>query len=452
MNKIFDRFAKNCPMPVALRAIIERILTPEKLDQWFDENNEKQYTRNLLFSTLFDLMGAVVFKVFPSINAAYQAQSEAISVSITSVYNKLNGIEPNAMAALVRQTASEMQAYVGEMKAQRTALLPGYRVKMLDGNCIAKTEHRLKPLRKTKAGPLPGKSLVVYDHALDLAIDVFPCEDGHAQERSLLRSILPSVEAKDVWVGDRNFCVQHFLSSIGQKKAFFIIRQHQQLPITIDEQKVLIGTVKTGKIYQQTAWITDEDGNNSQVIRLITIQLKKATRNGDSVLSILTNLPDDIDAEIIAEIYAERWSIETMFLHLTSNLNSEIDTLGYPKAALFGFSMALIAYNILSLMQAAMRSVHGEKKIVEEVSAYYISGEISRTIEGLKVAFPDEEWVHFQTMTNSEFIEYLKFLMENANLSKYKKHKRGPKKPPPKRNQHVDKTHISTFRLLTGQD
>ncbi len=40
------------------------------------------------------------------------------------------------------------------------------------------------------AGPLPGKSLVVYDPGVRLPIDVFPCEDGHAQERSLLKTVL----------------------------------------------------------------------------------------------------------------------------------------------------------------------------------------------------------------------------------------------------------------------
>jgi len=51
----------------------------------------------------------------------------------------------------------------------------------LDGNCLAASEHRLKPLRATTAGPLPGKSLVVFDPQRNIASDVFPCADGHAQ-------------------------------------------------------------------------------------------------------------------------------------------------------------------------------------------------------------------------------------------------------------------------------
>ncbi len=60
INTLFNRFAENCPIPVALRATIERVLTPEKLDQWFEENTNKQYTKELLFSTLFEL-GAALF-------------------------------------------------------------------------------------------------------------------------------------------------------------------------------------------------------------------------------------------------------------------------------------------------------------------------------------------------------------------------------------------------------
>ena len=93
-------------------------------------------------------------------------------------------------------------------------------VKILDGNVLAATEHRLKVLRQTNSAPMPGKSLVVLDPALMLAIDVFPCEDGHAQERSLLTDVLPSVEAEDVWIADRNFCTNKFLFGIAAREGY----------------------------------------------------------------------------------------------------------------------------------------------------------------------------------------------------------------------------------------
>jgi len=90
--------------------------------------------------------------------------------------------------------------------------------------------HRLLVLRDTKAGALPGKSLVVLDPALMLAIELFMSEDGHAQERSLFGAVLETVEANDLWIADRNFCVLSFLGGIAERKAAFAIREHASLP------------------------------------------------------------------------------------------------------------------------------------------------------------------------------------------------------------------------------
>ncbi|GAH29278.1 unnamed protein product, partial [marine sediment metagenome] len=93
--------------------------------------------------------------------------------------------------------------------------------------CIEATEHRIKALREISSGALPGKSLVIYEPELEMATDVFPCEDGHAQERSLLSEVLPTLIARDILIMDRNFCVRDFLHGINARGAYFVCRQHQ---------------------------------------------------------------------------------------------------------------------------------------------------------------------------------------------------------------------------------
>jgi len=83
--------------------------------------------------------------------------------------------------------------------------------------CLEATEHRIHELRGTAAGALPGKSPVVLDPALKLVVDVFPCEDGHAQERALPDQVLPTVEAGDCWIEDRNFCTLKFLFTVAER-------------------------------------------------------------------------------------------------------------------------------------------------------------------------------------------------------------------------------------------
>ena len=167
--------------------------------------------------------------------------SAEIGVSKTAVYDKLNRLEPKVSQALVRYSAREMKTIIEEVGGQRPELLPGYRINILDGNSLGATEHRLSVLLNTGAGALPGKSLVVLDPDLGLATDIFPCEDGHAQERSLLPEVLETVEASDLWIGDRNFCTLGFILGIESKQAFFLIRQLHFLPWTAESELVWVG-------------------------------------------------------------------------------------------------------------------------------------------------------------------------------------------------------------------
>lgn len=445
---ILERFIEMSPIPVMVRALLERVLTAEKLALCFERVTEKQYTRELLFSSIFELMSLVVTKTFPSINAAYQSQKIDIGVSITSVYNKLNGLETVVSSALVKDTAKEMSQMVHALKGECAPLLPGFRVKMLDGNCIEATEHRLKVLRNHAAGALPGKSLVLYDPALEMATDVFPCEDGHAQERSLLPGVLDVFKENDAIIMDRNFCVRTFLFGIAARGAYFICRHHQQMPYIELSDLKRVGDTETGEINEQWIEVENEDGVKEKWRRIV-IRLEKSTRDGEWELAILTNFPKTVaDAKLVANLYRKRWTIETMFQELEAHLQSEINTLGYPKAALFGFCVALVAYNIMAVVKAGLRAVHGEEKIANEVSGYYIAGEIGRTHEGLSVAILPEEWEIFQTMTSKAFITVFLRLARNVKLEKYKKHRRGPKVAPPSKIKSKESPHVSTAKLL----
>ena len=99
-------------------------------------------------------------------------------------------------------------------------------------------------------------------------------------------------------------------------------------------------------------------------MRRVVVRLHQPTRDGDREIAILTNLPETVVSGVkVAELYRKRWTVETFFQVITTSLNCEIKTLGYPRAALFSFSMALLAYNVLSTLRAALRSVHGTGKI-----------------------------------------------------------------------------------------
>ena len=452
LSPVFDRFVKKSPICVMARGLMERVLNPDQLDKWFEQVAEEQYTRDLLFSTIFDIMSDVVCGTRKSVHAAYQASKEDICVSVTSVYNKLNGIEVNTSAELVRYAAGEMKEIIEKLGGANPPILDDFRVKLLDGNCIKSTEHRIEELRSLSAGALPGKSLVVFDPSLRMPIDVFPCEDGHAQERSLLSDVLATVEALDLWIADRNFCTRKFLFGIKQRAAFFAIREHKKLPWRALTKEKFIGQIETGKVFEQTIIVIDELGNEHE-FRRIHVRLDKATRDGDSDIYIITNLPKEaVNAKEIARLYRGRWTIETAFQELESHLNSEINTLGYPPAALFGFCIALISYMIFSVVKAALASVHGIDTVENKISGYYIADEISGTYRGMMIAIPYEDWIVFRQYTNSDLIKVLKQLSANVRLSAFLKHPRGPKKKPINRISDPSHHHVSTARIIADRN
>ncbi len=452
-SNVLQRFITKSPIPVMVQVLLERTLCAEKINAIFKGTSVKQYTRKLLFSTVFEIMNLVVFKTQPSIKAAYSESGEDIGVSITSVYNKLNGISIETAAQLVRTTAKEKTDIIERLGGACEPLLPGYRVKMLDGNCIEASHHRLNVLRGTKAGALPGKSLVVYDPAFQMAVDVFPCEDGHAQERSLLNSVLDSVVARDVFVMDRNFCVRAFFLGMIEKKGFFICREHKGLHWEAVKEEQLVGKVETGTVYEQ--WISILDENNEPVkLRRIRVALNSKTRDGEKEICVITNVSKTAaSGKRIAVLYRKRWSIETMFQELEGHLHSEINTLGYPKAALFGFCVALVGYNILAVVKAALRAKHGEEKIENELSGYYVAGNITRTYDGMLVAIEEKEWELFHQLTDDEFIDFLHKLASNVNMNKYKKAPKRKKKPKQqiKKDLYTNHNHVSTAKLLKGE-
>ena len=451
LGKVFERFVEKSPISVMVRASLERVLGADRLDQWFERTAQKQYTRELLFSSVYDLMNQVVFCVQPSVRAAYQAQQDDVGASLVSVYNKLNNFETHTAAELVRYSARELSLIITHMGGERTPWLAGYRTKIVDGNCLEASDHRIHELREATGRALPGKSLVVYEPAYGVVADVLPCENGHAQERSLFGALLKTVEAGDLWIADRNFCTRDFLCTIDKREACFITREHRGLTFEIVDALHACGSTETGSVAQQRINVIDEHGQVHRW-RRVRIKLKQATREGATIVHILTNLPFQVTGLQVAELYRKRWTLETAFQHLEAYFHSEINTLGYPKAALFGFCLALVAYNVLAVVLAALRGVHGEETVDDEVSLYYVANEIATTYHGMMIAIPAVEWDVFYAMSHADLAAILLELAHKVRLQAMRKSPpRRPRKSAPQRKKPVRKGHVATAKLLMNR-
>jgi hypothetical protein len=318
---------------------------------------------------------------------------------------------------------------------------------MLDGHGIETSERRLKVLRAVHAGALPGTSLVVDEPAHGLVSDVLRGEDGHAHERALLGVVLETVPANDRWMQDRTFCPCACLCERESRGAGCITRQHEGLPFEVVTTWRAVGRMETGPVAEPRVQVRDAHGG-VQLWRRMRGQRDQATRDGDRELAILTTVPlRKASAKRIARLYRQRWTRETAFQHLEASFHAAMHTWGSPKAALFGFCLALVAYNMVAVVLAALRSVHGDT-IDQALSLSSVANDIAQTYHGMMMAIPEDAWRVFSPMRPAEMVTTLRTFAQKVRLDAYRKSPRGPKKPRPTCANTTKVPHVSTAKLL----
>ncbi len=393
-------------------------------------------------------MAAVATRAHSSVHAAYLAARDRLDASVTALYDKLSLLELGVSEALVRETGGDAAAVIDAMPAAKRQILPGFDVFYLDGNHLSSSEHRLAELRGTREGPLPGQSLALLDAQRELIIDLVACEDGHAQERSMLPELLERIRARSVIVADRNFCTSMFLFGLARREASFVIRQHgSTLTWELRGKRRRIGRGATGMVFEQAMELHFR--GQTLTVRRVTLRLDRPTDSGDTEIHIVTNLSaEQATARQVAVTYGTRWTVEGAFQTLTDVLRCEVQTLGYPRAALFSFAVAVLAYNTYAVVQASLRAAHGAEVIKEKLSDYHLMNDVAATYVGMDIAVPDECWERYRAMTACSFTKAMTELAHRVKLARYPKKKRGPKKPQPRKRSGRRNHHISIARLL----
>jgi Transposase DDE domain len=450
-SAVLQRFVDESPWCVLARGLLESAFAAAKLDALFDAHAQTQQTRKLLFSTAVEVMAWVVCRIRPSVHAAcrHLQRHDDLPVSIDAVYDKLARVEPQTTRALVQHTAAEARAVLAQLGAAPLTLLPGYAVRIVDGNHPAGTDHRLGVLRDVGGGALPGVVVAVLDPQNHLIDDVLLCADGHAQECTLLESLLQRLRAGQLWLADRHYCTSRILFGIARRHGFFLIRQHAgHLCWQLAGERRYCGRSPTGEVYEQEVVLTDPETGEQLTVRRITVVLDQPTRDGDTELHLLSNVPTaDAAAVVLAELYRQRWGLETAFRTLTVHLRCEPNTLGYPPAALFAFGVAVACYNLVGVMLGAVRAVQGEAAAAR-VSSYQVADELAGTYRGLDMAVPETDWERFRSADAAALASLLREIVAGMRVRHYYKYPSRPRTGRKKPRPPAPRKHVATDRLL----
>jgi hypothetical protein len=444
---ILDPFAKGAAPAVMTRIVLDWMIEATSIDPILDDVAQGQYSREFLLGHFVEVMADVACGFRPSPRAAFLKRQFDQIASISAFYRKLGRMEPAVSAAIVRETADRAFQLISAAGGLLPEPIPGYAARILDGNILTGTDHRITPTRSTRSAALPGMSLAVYEPISGLVRDLVLEENAHTQERALLDQV--AVEPGQLWIMDRNFCVRTFLFRILRAGAYFLVRWHRStLPFEPIEPLRSVGRSDTGEVFEQPIWVDDPECQGRRYrLRRIVLQLDEPTRNRETQIVLITNLPESVPAELCCQVYRTRWEIEGHFQKLTDLLHCEIPGLGYPRAALFAFSMSVVAGNALAVLKGSLRSVHGDE-MVAELSNYALVNDIAEVYPGMMIAVPPPEWSFVGSRSVGRVAELLNELAVRVPVERMMRSRRGPKKPRTAKSSGSRIHHVATKKLL----
>ena len=444
-NALLDRFIEKNPLAVMTRAVMGSLMG-EQMDELFEDHRGRQYESSIKFSTIATLMAEIALGGVDNCNQAYRKYQAELQASKVAYYGKINRTEPDVSEAVVRYSAEQAAQLMDELDFQPWDVLPGYRCFALDGNHLRKTEKRLKETRGLCAAPLPGTVVARFDLQSGLFDRAYLLEDAHAQESKVLDRALDDLAARDLVLADRHFCIVSFMLKVAARCGCFVIRQHGRLKGKLLGKRHSVGRSESGEVYEQSMEISD--GEQTLVVRRLTVELKEPTRDGDMELHILSNVPaDDADACRLAELYRQRWEIENAFYVLTTTLTCESKRNCYPRCGLLLFCMAMLAYNCRQVVLAGLYSEH-QQADVQQMSQYQTSIDTIAPMEGMTTAIDQSEWDALVPQEPRRLGEFIRRVSRAVDVQSYRKSVRGLKKPPPPRKRCKAGTHVSAAQLL----
>lgn len=442
--ELIERFGIAAPFALMTRVLAQDFVG-QHLNGLFEEHRQAQYEYIATFSAVAMTVADVALKFSDNFNQAYKVHQHNLGVSIQSFYAKVNGVESPVSQALVRESASRTVALQDELEFHPWQIIPGYRCLAVDGNFLSKTDKRLGPLRAVAGAPLPGKVIARFDLQRQVFDRAYLLEDAHHQEASTCGAMAADLQPQDVVIADRNFCVVPFLERIQACGACFVIRQHGRLKGVLLGKRRFLGRTSTGRVYEQALQLSKEEG--ALIVRRITIELDQPTRDKDTELHLLSNLPDTVEGLLIGESYRQRWEEETAFQVLQMTLTCELASVGHPHAALFLFCISMTAYNLRQVLFAALYAEHEEQEVLE-VSHFHISQDIANYTPGMLIAVRIAEWLEYIPTTIRGCGKLLRQIAARIDLKKYRKARRGAKKKKPFRSRNVPSKHVSTAKQI----
>ena len=436
---IYQRFVERAPAAVLVHGLLDSCLSPAFLDATAGPHlPASPNPRQLAFSHLVEILPPVVFESKKSVGQSYRDATHPHPVATRKcVYERLAATPTAAVDALAAAVAERVRPLLDPHPPGTTPFLT------LDGNHLAATQNRLADLAGLPAA-LPGQAMVLRDQATGVFLRVPSHDDGHANERSLHPRLLDWFGPGDVVIADSGFRTEAFPTGVRERGAGVIVRHHGAVGLTPLGERRECGRVATGRVYEtrvryaRTQW----------EFRLVEVESDRPTRDGRRTIRVPTDVSEEtLSAAEVAAKDLERRTIESAFRELAEGVRGEVETLAYPKAALFAFGLAVSVYDLLRVVRRAVER-RADPASPVEVSPVLLGQEVSSYAAGLGAALDGNPRMPTADWDAPRLRAWVDELAGRLVGTRYARSKRGHRKKPRPKSKAANGSHTATARIL----
>lgn len=195
----------------------------------------------------------------------------------------------------------------------------------------------------------------------------------HSHEGTLFRGLWSKLQKGDIILADRGFCSYGMMAGLHQRGVDSVMRMHQMRKADFrtgtklghDDRQI----VWTKPPQHSGAWSAEEYAAlpETLVLRMIRLHVAAAGFRTRTVVIVTTLLdPEEFPADLLRELYGERWQVELHFQQIKTFLAMDILRCKSPAMIEREVLMHQIAYNMIrSLMQ---RSAHQHHVPLDRIS------------------------------------------------------------------------------------
>lgn len=431
---------RRLPVAASLLSVFAIICSEERMAKIFSEHRGRSYEDVLSFHGLVKLMFSAVLEHNAVGRKAFLNAREHDQMPVTdqACYGKIRRIPPTLSHALLHESIPALlELFPESVTTQVPSCFNNHNIYGIDGKKLKDVAKRLKETRGTPGKLLGGKTLVALSIHERIAVAMNSSLDGEANDCPLVPGLLQSVSARtptdNIFLADSQFCDLTTPRHILGYGWDFVMRYHPKVHFYIDPKiKVRRGKDSRGRQYfEEIGWLGKPESKTCIRVRRITV-----TREGKPDLIIVTSLLDSdlFNASDILDLYALRWTIETVFQHITKEFDLRHMIGSTAEATIFQFSISLLLYNIMILIQSHASEQQGLN--VEELSLPKIMDTAKTQLSALaEVSDPTEiaDAMLNKRLTPARVVQGLRNLWDDDWI-KAPKNKRKPKPPPIKKS------------------